>query len=40
MEGTRDTVIHPNLSIAVLPQFELWGIPPTQISIEKDIETI
>jgi hypothetical protein len=39
MEGSRDTVIHPSSSIAVLPQLELWGIPPTQISIEKDVET-
>lgn len=38
MNGERK-VIHPLSGVAPLPQFELWSVPPTQISVEKDIET-
>ena len=38
MDGQR-TTIHPLSGIAPLPQFELWSVPPTQISCAKDIPT-
>ena len=38
MEGDK-RVIHPLSGIAPLPQFELWSVSPTQLSIEKDIES-
>lgn len=38
MDGERN-VIHPLSGIAPLPQFELWSVPPTQVSVLKDIET-
>lgn len=30
--------IHPSSSVALLPQFALWHVPPTQESVERDIE--
>src|SRR5439155_20788281 len=36
MDGQRD-VIHPLSGTAPLPQFELWSVPPTQVSVLKDI---
>ena len=38
MDGLRD-VIHPLSGIAPLPQFELWSVPPTQVSSKNDIQT-
>ena len=38
MDGQR-TTIHPLSGIAPLPQFELWSVPGTQISVSKDIIT-
>jgi hypothetical protein len=38
MDGQR-TVIHPLSGIAPLPQFELWSVPLTQVSVLKDIES-
>lgn len=38
MDGERN-VIHPLSGIAPLPQFELWSVPPTQVSVIKDIRT-
>lgn len=38
MDG-ETSVIHPLSSIAPLPQFELWSVPGTQVSVMKDIET-
>lgn len=37
MDGTR-RVIHPKTSIAPLPELELFAVPPTQISIERDFD--
>lgn len=30
--------IHSTSSVALLPQFSLWSVPPTQQTVEKDIE--
>lgn len=37
MDGQRQ-VIHPLSSIATLPQFDLWSVPPTQVSVARDLE--
>lgn len=37
MDG-ETRVIHPLTGIAPLPQFELWSVSPTQVSVERDIE--
>ena len=37
MDGQRQ-VIHPLSGIATLPQFDLWSVPPTQVSVSKDLE--
>lgn len=31
--------IHEKSGIAALPQFDLWSVPPTQTSIDKEVET-
>lgn len=36
MDGSR-RVIHPKSSIAPHPQLDLFSVPPTQVSIEKDV---
>lgn len=38
MDAQR-TTIHPLSGIAPLPQFELWSVPGTQISVSRDIVT-
>lgn len=36
MDG-HSTVIHPLSGVTPLPQFELWSVPGTQVSVAKDI---
>lgn len=38
MDG-QTSLIHPLSHIAPLPQFELWSVPGTQLSVIRDIET-
>jgi hypothetical protein len=38
MDGSR-RVIHPKSSVAPLPQLDLFTVPPTQCSIEKDVDS-
>lgn len=33
------SLIHPLTAVAPLPQFELWSVPGTQVSVVSDIET-
>ena len=30
--------IHELSSVAPLAEFDLWGVPPTQLTVEKDVE--
>lgn len=32
-------VFHTKSSVATIPQFDLWGLPPTQVSVEEDVVT-
>lgn len=35
----KKSLIHPLSSVAPLPQFELWSVPGTQVSVVNDIES-